>query len=103
MFPTPQNQKGAISMKRLCLVVLAVFCVGLLASAAEKSHLRARLLGVTEVPTTVSQGTGSFTATINNDSSITYTLKYNNMSTPVLFSHIHIGGTKTTGKVSIFL
>lgn len=48
-------------------------------------------------------GTGTFTATINNDATLTCTLIYKNLSTPVLQAHIHVGATKISGVVSIFL
>jgi len=96
-------------MKKLWLVVLALFCVyALTATAAEKekNHLRARLTGIQEAngpSTVITDGTGTFTATINDDATITYTLTYSNLSTPVLQAHIHIGATKLNGGVSIFL
>lgn len=96
-------------MKKAWIVVLALFCVGTLAVSAaenEKSRLRAKLTGIEEVvgpATVITDGTGTFTATINNDSSITYTLTYKNLSTPITQAHIHIGATKISGGVSIFL
>src|SRR5258708_10347017 len=103
----PQGE--ATPMKKHLLVVLAVFCVyALTATAAEneKSHLRARLVGIEEAngpSTVITDGTGTFTATINDDATITYTLTYKNLSTPIQQAHIHIGATKLNGGVSIFL
>jgi hypothetical protein len=51
----------------------------------------------------ITDATGTFTATINDDATLTYTLTYKNLSTPVTQSHIHIGATKINGGVSIFL
>jgi hypothetical protein len=96
-------------MKRLWFALLALLCVGaVLAVAAEKekTHLRAKLTGLEEVvgpATVITNGTGTFTATINNDTTLTYTLTYKNLSTPVTQAHIHIGATKISGGVSIFL
>ena len=88
------------------LVALSVLLLAVVLGAAEKetSHLRARLVGIEETPATIiTNGTGTFSATVNDDSSITYTLSYKNLSTPATFAHIHVGATKTTGGVAIFL
>lgn len=93
--------------KKLLSVVLTVLAVSMMAGAAgnEKTELHANLTGIQEVatPTAITNATGTFTATINNDSSITYTLTYKNLSSAVLQSHIHIGATKISGNISIFL
>ena len=92
-------------MKKLCLAVVTLVCLSLTASAAEKSHLSAKLTGLQEVaiPTVITDATGTFTATVNDDSTLTYTLTYKNLSSAVQQSHIHIGATKLSGGVSIFL
>jgi hypothetical protein len=93
-------------MKKLWFAVVALFCVCALASATEKekSRLSATLVGINETPATViTNATGTFKATLNDDSTLTYTLTYNNLSSAVLQSHIHIGATKISGGVSIFL
>jgi hypothetical protein len=96
-------------MKKLLLVVLALLCVSALTVGAietEKNRLRANLTGIQETngpATVITNATGTFRATLNDDSSITYTLTYSNLSTPITQSHIHIGATKINGGVSIFL
>lgn len=95
-------------MRKLLLAVLALLCVSAVIAAAqtETNHLRARLTGLEEVvgpATVITDGTGTFTATINNDATLTYTLTYSNLSTPVTQAHIHVGATKISGGVSIFL
>jgi hypothetical protein len=96
-------------MKKAWIVVFALFCVSALAVSAaenEKSRLRAKLTGIEETAgpaTVITDATGTFTATVNNDSSITYTLTYKNLSAPITQAHIHIGATKITGGISIFL
>jgi hypothetical protein len=94
-------------MKKLCLAVVALLClsatVGL---AAEKNKLTANLTGLQEVAgpaTVITDATGTFTATVNDDATITYTLSYNNLSSAVTQAHIHVGATKISGGVSIFL
>lgn len=94
-------------MKKLYSVVLPLLlCIGAtVAFAGEKSHLSAKLTGLQEVatPTAITDATGTFTATINDDNTLTYTLTYKNLSSAVLQSHIHIGATKISGNISIFL
>jgi opacity protein-like surface antigen len=94
-------------MKKLCFAVVALLCLSaVMAVAAEKSHLSASLTGLQEVvgpATVITDGTGTFTAVVNNDTTITYTLTYKNLSSAVQQAHIHIGATKISGGVSIFL
>ncbi|HEY6307575.1 MAG TPA: CHRD domain-containing protein [Candidatus Angelobacter sp.] len=95
-------------MKKLWFAVVALFCVSAVIAVAaekEKSHLSARLDGLQEVAaaTIITDGTGTFTATLNDDSTLTYTLTYKNLSSAVLQAHIHIGATKVSGNITIFL
>jgi hypothetical protein len=93
-------------MKRIVLAVVTLLCVTAMSAAAQKvSHLQAKLDGFHEVatPTVITNATGTFTATLNNDNTLTYTVTYNNLSSAVLQSHIHVGATKISGGVSIFL
>ncbi|MGA8269997.1 MAG: CHRD domain-containing protein [Candidatus Sulfotelmatobacter sp.] len=95
--------------KRLLLVALSLPVFSMMAGAADmkKIELHAFLVGVQEVAppstTVVTDATGRFTATINDDSTLTYTVTYNNLSSAVLQSHIHIGATKVAGSITIFL
>jgi CHRD domain-containing protein len=95
-----------LRINQLLLIAFSVLLLAVIPSAAEKekSHLRARLDGIHETnpSTIITNGTGTWTATINDDSSITYTLSYKNLSTPVTQAHIHIGATKITGGIAIF-
>jgi hypothetical protein len=96
-------------MRKFLLAVLTLLSVSALiafAAESEKSHLRAKLTGLQEVvgpATVITDGTGTFTATINDDSTLTYTLSYSNLSSAITQAHIHIGATKISGGVSIFL
>ncbi len=93
-------------MKKQYLAVVTLFCLGAVAAVAgEKSRLRATLTGLQEVVagTIITDGTGTFTATVNDDATLTYTLTYKNLSSAVLQAHIHIGATKTSGNITIFL
>lgn len=90
---------------QLSLVALSVLALAMTLGAAvkEKTHLHARLVGIEETPTTViTNATGTFTATINDDSTMTLTVTYKNLSSAVLQSHIHIGAPAITGGIAIF-
>ncbi|HKF21597.1 MAG TPA: CHRD domain-containing protein [Candidatus Angelobacter sp.] len=95
--------------KKLLFAVLALLCISAVIAVAaetEKSQLRAKLTGIEEAngpSTVITDATGTFRATINDDSTITYTLTYANLSSAVQQAHIHIGATKLNGGVSIFL
>lgn len=93
-------------MKKLYFAVVALLCLHVtMAVAGETTQLKAKLTGIQEVVagTIITNATGTFTATINDDSSITYTLTYKNLSSAVLQAHIHVGATKVAGNISIFL
>jgi len=93
-------------MQKLYLAVLALFCLSAaVAVAGENSRLHANLTGLQEVVagTIITDATGTFTGTVNDDSTLTYTLSYKNLSSSVLQAHIHIGAKKTSGNISIFL
>src|SRR5262249_13722785 len=95
-----------VHINQLSLVALSVLLLAVVLGAAEteKSHLRAKLDGIHETnpSTIIPNATGTLVATVNDDSTITYTLTYKNLSTPITQAHIHIGATKITGGVSIF-
>jgi hypothetical protein len=95
-------------MRKVWLAVLVLLCVSAattITAETEKTRLRAKMVGIEETnpSTIITNGSGTWTATVNDDSTITFTLTYKNMSTPVTQSHIHIGATKITGGVSVFL
>lgn len=94
-------------MKKLCLIVLAVFCLGIIGAAADNDDntFNANLKGVNETPGPVAtQATGSFHATLSADgTTLSYTLTYSNLNAQVTQSHIHFGLPKETGGVMVFL
>jgi hypothetical protein len=98
--------KMTLNIKRLLPLALTVLFPCVMAGApGDTVELRATIVGIQEVVagTIITNATGTFKATINNDSTLTYTLTYNNLSSSVLQSHIHIGATKVAGDISIFL
>ena len=89
-------------MKGKMLIALCALLSGGLTGGAAETHLRAQMTSFEEIPTNVTPGTGTFTASVSGDT-ITFTLNYSNLSTPVVQAHIHLGATKTSGGVALFL
>jgi len=93
-------------MKKLCLAVLAVFCLCVMSAASDNDDvviLRASLHGANEVPAINSDGTASFKATIHPDGSIDFKVTFANLTSNLLVSHIHFGKVHVAGGVMIFL
>jgi hypothetical protein len=93
-------------MRGFLLTALAVLCVGAISTASaseDEIRWRASLRGISEVPPINSEGTGTFRATIHEDGSITFRETFNNLTSPIIFSHIHFGETHVAGGVMIFL
>jgi CHRD domain-containing protein len=111
-------------MKKIVLIAiaLAVLLPSGLVGAAEHTHLRAklksfatategdanifsaRLRGLNEVPPVATDATGSFSATLSSDeSTLTYTVTYNNLNAQILFSHIHFGLPREATGIMVFL
>ena len=88
------------------LALLVVASVGSLqASAGAGDVFRARLDGYQEAPLTLSvPGTGTFRAQLSADGgSLSYRLRYSDLTGPALFAHIHLGRPATAGGVIAFL
>ena len=81
-----------------------LFCVGA-ATVFGQETFSAKLSGFKEVANTGpvnSPGSGEFQATVN-DSSLTYTLTYSALSTPVTQAHVHFGEPGVSAGVMFFL
>ncbi len=98
-------------MKKLVLVVLCVFCFGMLCSAADNDDsvfFKARLSGLNETsaPANAPINTpakGTFKATVHPDGTVTFTLTFANLTSNIVASHIHFGFPAESGGVMIFL
>lgn len=95
-------------MSVVSLLVATVVGLGLVASAGADNRakrqevVRARLLGLSEVPSQSVQGEGSFRAVIDEDAGmITWSLSYKGL-TPTQ-SHLHLGQHHTNGGIVVFL
>jgi hypothetical protein len=65
--------------------------------------LRAELIPFNQVPSVFAHSHGRFFARVNDDNTISFTLSYADMSSPVVQAHIHFGASKTNGGVMVFL
>jgi len=89
--------------------LVALFTFLLAAGAApaqDPDHadlLTARLISFNQVPAVLARSHGSFRARINEDGTISFSLSYADMSSPVVQAHIHFGASKTNGGIMVFL
>jgi hypothetical protein len=87
-------------------LLAAVIVLGLTASVASADeatiHARAKLTGFEEVPPKLSDGVGTFSATVQGGS-LTYKLTYSGLSTPAFMSHIHFGQPAVNGGIFVWL
>jgi CHRD domain-containing protein len=69
-----------------------------------KPDLQASLSGSQEVPFVVSDGQGTFEATLNDaGDQLTYTLRYSGLNGNVAQAHIHVGQRFVAAGISVFL
>jgi hypothetical protein len=95
-----------LNIKQLLAIAMTIlFPCAMVGATGDPVELHATIVGIQEVVagTIITNATGTFKATVNNDSSLTYTLTYKNLSSSVLQSHIHVGATKVAGAITIFL
>ena len=102
------HKRTAVAVLLVGALAFAVLVLGSYATAdAGKKSVKADpLTGYQEAtPAGVSSpATGSFSATIDDDSStISFELTYSGLTTPATASHIHFGNRFTSGGVSAFL
>ncbi len=85
------------------LALATVFAVSSPA-AADKDHLKAKMEGKQEAPVCVTDGRGTFDATISPDeTSVSYVLTYDLQGTTVQQAHIHIGQRNVSGGITVWL
>ena len=91
-----------LAVANIFLLCTAGFVTRLNADEESRSNLRATLRGFNETPANSTPASGSFHATINGDSSITFDLTYSGLVADSLFAHIHLGQKNVAGGVMIF-
>jgi hypothetical protein len=89
------------------VVVLLVGVHTLAGAGSNKTHVSSdTMTGYQETPGVSSDGTGTFSATIDEAASpptITFVETYSGLSAPALVSHVHFGNRFDAGGVSFFL
>lgn len=86
------------------LVAVALLALTTTATSASETPFgaSATLTGFQEVPPKLTDGAGSFTATVNG-SSITFTLTYSGLSTSAFMAHLHFGQQGVNGGIFVWL
>jgi hypothetical protein len=83
------------------LAVVAILGLTVVTTSADEGNFsaRAKLSGFQETPVPkLSDGTGTFTATING-ASLSYKLTFSGLSSPAIAAHIHFGQPGVTGGI----
>jgi len=93
---------------RLVAIALLTSTIPIVGAAAarhggETAKLTAVLRGSNEVPPIATDATGSFRATIDEDGSITFRLRYAQLTDTVTQAHIHFAQKNVAGGIMIFL
>jgi hypothetical protein len=68
-----------------------------------RDSLKADLSSFNQDPSVLATSHGNFEAELNEDGTISYSLTYSGMSSPVVQAHIHFGQAMTNGGVAVFL
>jgi len=92
----------SISYLALSVVMLLLATATTVLAENHRHVLAAQLLGVHEVPSINSPGSGDIKLTIH-DTSIDFELSYADLSAPPLFAHIHFAEARVAGGVLVFL
>ena len=91
---------SATATAALALMTLA----GVSTPATADTKLKAKLQGSQEAPVCATSGSGSFEATMSDDeTSVSYVLKYDLEGTTVQQAHIHLGQKHVSGGITIWL
>ncbi len=93
-----------INLRRLGLVsIWACLAIGsnAVADSDSEANLVGRLTGFQQVPSILTDGTGTFNATLGA-SSLTFTLKYSGLTGSATGAHIHFGQRGVNGAIFVF-
>jgi len=99
------RMKAAMGLLTLSLLslLLVVPSVSRAQESASTLSLMAQLITFNQVPSVLAKSKGLFEAQVAEDRTISFSLSYANMSSPVVQAHIHFGASKTNGGVVVFL
>lgn len=98
-----------VSLAAAVAVVAALFYLAPFSSAEAaqpqpKTRFSAFLRGFNEVPSISTMARGSFTSTLSEQGdALEYELSYSDLSSDVVFAHIHLGKSRTNGGIMVFL
>jgi CHRD domain len=97
--------KKEIEMKSIFAMILMPLCAATMTTSiwADDDSFQAKLEGYQEVPAISSPGTGKFSASLIQDSSLQYVLSYQNRHGTPFMSHIHFGKRNATGGIMVWL
>jgi hypothetical protein len=97
--------KGRVKLAIGVAVVAALAAAGTVAVAGAGDSIRERLTGYEEDPLVLSTtGNGTFKAHVNEgQQTIDYRLRYGDLEGVVQQAHIHFGGPRQSGGISVFL
>jgi hypothetical protein len=97
--------KGRVKLAIGVAVVAALAAAGTVAVAGGGDNIRERLTGYEEDPLVLSTtGNGMFKAHVNEgQQTIDYRLRYADLEAAVQQAHIHFGGPRQSGGISVFL
>jgi hypothetical protein len=84
------------------LMIIPIVGIAVAAASGGEDDFSARLVGYQEVPAISTRGHGNIQLELTSGG-IQYRLEYFEMSSDVLFAHIHFGRWATNGGVSAFL
>lgn len=93
-----------MTIRSIAILATVALISGLLAAPAAHADTEvfsAKLLGDNEVPPNNTAGIATFHMQI--DSSITFSITFSGLSTPLVVAHLHFAPTKVAGGVMIFL
>jgi hypothetical protein len=98
---------GLASTRAILVLVAALFALtgaSATASNGNAHQFNARLDGFQEVPSKLTNGTGTFRAVLSPDGTqLSYTLTYSGLSTSALAAHIHFAQSGVSGGIFAFL
>jgi hypothetical protein len=93
--------RSGVSIAVVAAFALPALAIGAIVSLP-KAVAVAKLKGVNEVPSIITNASGDFTAKIFADH-VDFKLSFSGLTGDTLFAHIHVGQQHTLGGVSVFL
>lgn len=95
------RNRVALGLSLVAALALPALAIGTTV-VRPKAVAAAKLKGVNEVPSIITNASGDFSAKIFADH-VDFTLSYSGLTGDTLFSHIHVGQQHTNGNVMVFL